>query len=272
MPRLMHRSMRLGGTPVIAVSAIAALTALTWTGIAALRPSRSAPLAKSSALHAAPLALRQSRLDPEPLDSQELAVTLTRLGLDAPSLAAAGLTGPQTSALVGRVRAYLGDHIQDLRDADSDWAAKRQEVDRLERLIRGGMATHDDKLAYAAAQTALSQSTSARQSVLAAIQSAAGEQVASGPLTTLATMQVNRASWDVPTRFLAGTHDEPGWVALRDALANDRISAAMGTDPDPTEHQLLLNAEADSAVAAANTNLNSNQALVVAAWNTAVFQ
>jgi hypothetical protein len=215
---------------------------------------------------------RIKRPDPLPPTAQELAVTLDRLGLDAASLTAAGLSPSETTSLVGRVSTDLQSRMQSIRDADREWGAERAEVDRLERLVRSGLSTEQDRAALATANTNLATAAATRQGhfdavVTAAIDGLSGEQAAA-----LGTMRTNHAQWDLPTQFLAGSHQEPGWVSLRDALANDRISTAQNTDPDPASHQVIVSALADPNVSAAASNLTSNLADVTAAWNAAVFQ
>lgn len=250
--------------PAIAIAGAAALGALTYSGIASLAP----------AVAPAPAAPRVSLLpaEIEPLTDQELAAALTRLRLDAQSLAATGFSEAQTTALVGRVRTHLTEHIQELRDADSSWAQKRRERDRLEGKIRSGTQAQGDIERLATARAELASATLARQEVLDAILSAAGSQVGGPALATLSTLRANAASWDVPVQYLAATRTEPEWMALRGALAHDRISTKLGEEPDPAVRQLLLGVQSEPAIAAATSNLSSNLPLVTAAWNSAVFR
>lgn len=252
------------GLPVIALTGAAALAALTYAGIASM-PSPAAPLRPSPLVSPLPA-------EPEPLKDQELAIALSRLGLEAHALAAAGLSDSQTTALVGRVRAHLSEHIQDLRDADQNWASKRAEVDRLERKIRSGKSAPGDLALLSTARTELAAAATQRQEVLDAVSSAAGVNLGSSPLVTLGTIKTNRATWDLPVQYLTQSRELGDWVALRDALANDRISTARGEEPDPQAHQLLLGVQAQPEVASAASNLQSNLALVSSAWNAAVYR
>src|SRR4051812_42871119 len=84
---------------------LVALGGLTWAGARALSPSPSATSNWRSALKST------VRRDPDPLTNNELAVALTRLGLAAEPLAAAGCSPQEITALVGRVREHLGTAI-----------------------------------------------------------------------------------------------------------------------------------------------------------------
>jgi hypothetical protein len=242
---------------------MAALAVFTWAGAEAFRSSA----ATSTVTSATGLAKKKpARRDPAPLTNQELAVALTRLGFDASPLTAAGCTDEEISSLVGKARTYLSAHIQDLRDADQNWGTRRGERDRLLRLVQGGK--RENAQAYAAAQTAFSAADSARQGVFSAISTATLDGLNEGKTAVLQTIHSN-GMWDMPTQFLAAGREEPEWVHLRNALANQRISIAHNVDPDAGE-QAFIASQSEGAVATAIANL-ANLAERTAAWNAAVF-
>ncbi|MEX2217665.1 MAG: hypothetical protein WD749_02805 [Phycisphaerales bacterium] len=203
----------------------------------------------------------------DPLSNQELGIALTRVGLAAEQLAAAGCTTQEVTALVGDARDHLGTNIQALRDAEQAWASAKAEVDRLTKLVRGGK--HDQLNALTAARTAFTAADEERQGLLDNFYNASAGDLQEGKLTVLQTLKDHRM-WDMPKQYLAAGRTEPEWVQLRDALANHRIAEARNEEPDPGAHTFLLSVQAEPAVSAAATNLLQLPA-VTGAWNAAVY-
>ena len=85
----------------------------------------------------------------------------------------------------------------------------------------------------------------------------------------LGTLDANK-NWDKPVQYHAVNRGEPDWVALRDALANDRVSTRLGTEPNAAAHQLLATANANSAVATGSFNITNNLSALRPAWEQAV--
>ena len=78
------------------------------------------------------------------------------------------------------------------------------------------------------------------------------------------------SSWELPTEYLAENRTEAEWVALRDALAVERINANHG-EPFPSSVQSYLSTiRAGSKVSTAKVNLDTYLASVQTAWNAAV--
>ncbi len=208
----------------------------------------------------------------EPLSELELAVTLTRVGLDAGPLVAAGLTTPKVQAVVAAARGHLEGSIQGLRDADEDYAAAKNSVDHLERVVRSGLATQQQKEAYTTAKTQLASAAAERQAALDTVFAEAAEGLTVGQLAVVNAIKSGRAGgWSLPTQYLAVGRDEKDWVALRDALANQDIAARLGQSPNPAAQQLILTENAAPAVASAKTNLDANLTTLTATWNQSVY-
>src|SRR5262245_52337918 len=92
---------------------------------------------------------------------------------------------------------------------------------------------------------------------------------ATGPNTPCLGM-LPTSSRPPETWSLTVERSESQWVDLREALANERISAADGVDPDANAHALLTQLRADPTVNAAASNLNANLIAVSASFNTAI--
>lgn len=88
---------------------------------------------------------------------------------------------------------------------------------------------------------------------------------------TLSTIRANR-HWGQPLEFLTITLTEPQRVELRECLANERISAENGEEPDQDAQAILAAYRANPAVSLADANLQANLSAVSNAWNQAVNQ
>jgi hypothetical protein len=241
-------------------AALPALAAALALGAAVVAAFTLAPSAKRPAVSSVRLV--------DPLTTFEVATTLSAAGLDAQSLAAAGLSGPEATSLLSRARSHLQEHIQTLRDADSARAASQASYDALRRRVESGLASEADLSNLATAASALGSAQASRQSALDALSSDATSQLDPAKVIRLATLRGNHG-WEVPIQYRAANRSQPDWVALRDALANDRIAARRGEDPDPAAHQLLLDAQANANVSAAASSLQ-NLPDLQAAWNQGV--
>ena len=251
---------RTGAALQLASGAVAA-SALVWFGVA----YNTAPTAPSPS---APPASGSLRPEFDPLTSLELGDALLSAGLGAPALTAAGLSEGQVTALVGRARSHLEGHIQELRDAEQSITSAQTTYDALRRRIESGFGSQGDVSNFVAATAALNEARASRQTIVDGLITASVAGLSSEVTSTLATLRGNK-SWELPTQYGVVNHGETDWMALRDAIANDTISARRGEDPDPDAHAYLLQAQADPAVSAAASNLQ-NLAPLNLAWNQAV--
>jgi hypothetical protein len=199
----------------------------------------------------------------------ELGTHLYRVGLGPEPLAAAGVNAAQTRALVEAARLYLIDHQVDLNLADAAFASAKREHSRLERLVRSGTGTDDDVTALAQARVLLANARAQRAAELGALLDAATAGLSGQRRAALDSFSAN-APWKQPIEFLAVDRDQQDWVALREALANERIAAKRQEAPDAGAQALLQQLRADPAVSAARANLDANLLAVTAAWELAV--
>jgi len=197
--------------------------------------------------------------------SSELATTMIRAGLDPAALAGAGLSSNETESVVQAVLSWMVDQHLQLTSADQAFAAARREHDRLLRRVRSGRATEQEISEFQQARATLATVRTQRQNVLNAIFESATASMNGAQRFTLTRIRLNR-SWKQPTEFLTVDRTQEEWVALRDALANERISAENGEDPDPDAQALLAQLRSNPAVSAAKANLDANLALITATW------
>lgn len=227
--------------------------------------------AVAMAAHSAiPRRMRQP--EPAPLTQRELEGILRANQISPEALTAAGLSAQQTTALIGRAHDALVSGIQNFRDAHQAHSSARRAHDRLERTVRAGLGGENAGADMSAAAALLAQSVGAENARLGAVRDAAlGDELPGDVLPVLDAIQASKA-WTVPIEYRArgGQISEAHWVALRDALANQRIRQAEG-ESTSQEHQLVLDEwHADPAVSAARTRLQGSLTEVKAAWDQAL--
>lgn len=208
---------------------------------------------------------------PPQVHAANLEVATIRAGLDAKALAAAGMSAPGVSPLVSAVNTYLLAHPADLSSADEAYGNARREVDRLQRLIQSGQGTQEDVTAYQTQKAALTAATSQRAAALNAIFEAGTAGLTQGQRLALTKIRSNR-NWEVAIEFLPVERSGADWVRVREALANERISAGDGVVLDPAVASQLAIWRADPAVASATTSLGTNLPAVTSAWNAAMHE
>lgn len=199
----------------------------------------------------------------------DFAVTMIRAGLDADALAAVGVSANGVVNVLQPAADAINNAPSALSTADAAFAAARVESDRLQRLIQSGRGSSEDVTSYQTQSAVLATATSQRQSVLDGYFTAAIAGLSSDQRTQITRLRANR-SWNLPLEFLVVNREQAEWVAVRDALANERISAKLGESPDESAQASLTTWRAVSAVSTAKSNLDANRATVRAAWNTAV--
>lgn len=205
---------------------------------------------------------------PEP-PAVDALVPLIRCGLDAQALAAAGVSANQATVIAQNAKAAMQAAPTALSAADVAFASAQAAADTLQRKIQSGRASSEEVASYASIAAAAATKKSDREAVIAALLSAGTTGLDAGTIAKLQTIRTNRAAWDLPIEFLVVNRSQADWVKLRDALANERISAKFEEPADQALAAQLATWRADQTVAAAKTGLNSNLSLVDAALTAA---
>ncbi len=242
----MARALGKARYPLILILVIATVTLFIWTATTQRARARavSALLAPTAA---------------------ELEVALLRADLGPEALTAAGLSGSNATTAVGDLRRYMTDNPGVLDSADGSYASAKQSDDQLKRLIQSGQATNDDLTAYTTAKSDLASAQTQRSGVLDDFFTAGADSLSQAQKDTLTAIRGN-SDWDRPTEFLVLSHTDADWVELRDCLANERIAADQGEDPDAGAQTILTGYRDDSAVSTAKANLDANLAVLTSAW------
>ncbi|MEE8153796.1 MAG: hypothetical protein V3T53_02425 [Phycisphaerales bacterium] len=201
--------------------------------------------------------------------ASELSVALIRAGTSPEALAAAGLSAGGATMVVSNLRNFMIANPAALDVADTAFASAKQSVDELKRLIQSGQGAAEDVTAYNTAKTQLSLAKAQRQNVLDDFFTAATASLGQAQKDTLTAVRGN-SDWDRPTEFLVLNHTDADWVELRECLANERIAADQGEEPDPDAQTTLSDYRSATPVAAAKANLDANLAVIAAAWDQAI--
>lgn len=195
-------------------------------------------------------------------------VALRHAGLDAQTLAAAGLSSAAATTLGQAAAQHLASNYPALRAAEAACATARRESDRLLRLIQAGKATSAEVAAHATAKTALTNAEGTRDAALTALFQAATAGLTQQQRALLSTIRANAANREVPVPYRTLTRTKQEWLQLRDDLASERISLKQGTELFAPGQARLAAVRANATFASANTALATNLAAVTTAMNT----
>jgi hypothetical protein len=198
----------------------------------------------------------------------EVRAALLRAGLGADALAAAGLSAQEANALVDAFSSAMALQPGALEQADSDYAAARVAKDQLQRKVRSGLASSEEVDALAKTKISLASAEATRQHVLDGWFKQATAKLAEAKVARLIQIQAN-ADWKLPVAFMIRARDQAEWVAIRKALANERICAEYDQDPNPQMQSALATWRAEAPVAAAKSAYDANLAGVQVAWDAA---
>lgn len=206
--------------------------------------------------------------EPPPLDP-ELATALYRVGLQPENLAAAGVSATLADDVVAGVKVWLAQNPAGLPQTDERYFQAVTSRDALVRKVRSGLASTQEIVEGQDASGEFDAAEGARKQVLEALFTAGTVVLSTDQVAALSRIRVNQAAWNVPLQYLVVDRTQEEWVHVRAALANERISAKDGEDPDAEDQSYLAEVRADSAVAAAKTSLDTNLGAVKSAWEAA---
>jgi hypothetical protein len=233
------------GAPIVYTSC-----ARTNTALASLSPATPSIAAPSST---------------EVLDAMYLA------GLDPKALCAVGVSAQSIAAFVAEFRDDYLLHGSELTQAEAAIATAQVSSDALRRKIQSGKGSPEDVTNYQTAMASLTAAEAARTTALAACRAGAEATLSQAQRDQLARIRSNK-SWELPMEFLLVDRTEAQWVALRDALANEKIAPRYGQQTAPEHASVLSSARSNADVAQAKTRLDSNLAATQSAFNAALVE
>lgn len=215
---------------------------------------------------------------PSPLQGQlpqnsaaELEGAMLLAGLDPRALTAVGVAAQSMSAFVDAVRDAFAVHGADLTQAEARISAARVSSDALRRKIQGGKGEPEDVTAYQSALAELALAETAKTTALAACRAPAEATLSQAQRGQLARIRANK-HWELPSEFLLVDRSEVQWVALRDALANEKIAPRYGDEVAPQHATVLASARANPDVALAKTRLDTVLTATQAAMHAALIE
>lgn len=206
---------------------------------------------------------------PPPPVITELGKTLSRAGLGAEALCAAGVSDSEVATVCADAEAAINAEPQTLEQLDQAYVTAKQDYDELRRKVRSGLASSQEVSECQSARTAYETAEADREAFLDVVFNGGVESLTSAEQSTLSKVRDNR-SWRLATQYLVVDRTEPDWVALMDALAAKTIAENDEEAVPPQSQSLLSEEDSDPAVSAAKVNLDTYMAGVQTAWNTAV--
>jgi len=252
MSRRLHNGLIL----LKALGVVIAAGALVWLGTWPLRSWTASRF----------LVVPASRITPT---AAQVDVALRRAGLNPDALAACGVSVNETTAIVTAVRSALTTDPDLVEGPEETLGQEQKECDALLRLVRSGLASEQDINDCQTARTDADEARATRDGVLDDLFTdlIAGLDV---DVRNRLTSVRGNAGWDLPVVYKVVTRNEADWVHLRAALANERIAAKYGEDPDEAEQDFLSDVRSDAAVALAMTTHEAAIDDVTDAWNNAL--
>ncbi len=208
-------------------------------------------------------AKQKIRLDPE------LATALYRVGLQPERLAATGVEAAVTDDVVLNVKSWIAEHPTSLREADDALFEATKARDALIRKVQSGLASRDEVAACQVAKADYDRVAAERAAKLKGVFDAGTRSLAKDQVDLVSRVHTNEAAWNVPLEYLVVDRTQEEWVHLRAALANEKISAKYGEDPDADDQAHLAEVRANQSVATARVNLETKLGEITAVWEAA---
>ena len=201
--------------------------------------------------------------------ADSLSDTMMRVGLDADSIAAAGVQATEVADIATNVQGYLDANPTELSGADAAFLSAQQDVSALSKLVHGGQGTAQDAIDLTTAQAALDTAETDRDAAIDALFDAGVVDLTAAQSTALSNIRANK-HWGLPIEFAAKNRSDQDWLSLAEALTDERVSAREEIPASPACVALLLSERSDSAVSAAKTAYDTNLSAVQTSWATAV--
>ena len=195
------------------------------------------------------------------VQQRRVLAALSQAGVDAESLAAAGASPAEATAVGAAVADTIDTLVPTLETANAAVLALDQRADALERLLIAGQITVQQTAELTAARTQLATARAARTAAVDAIWDVAAEELAQATQVRLAHLAGNcEQRLPMNLRALDCTPGEFG--ALENAHTSVRVANQLEIDPDPAAVSMLADAQAEPAASAAAGWMASNLATI----------
>ncbi len=167
--------------------------------------------------------------------------------------AAIGLSIEESTSLATRAREHLTQNAQTLQQAVEADSLVKREVQTLEAAVRRGEGEAQQLLAEARDRAMSAERT--KNEAVAGLFVAATRGLDDARMNMLRTM-LSQKSLGLPTQYLTTQREQGDAVALRDALADQRIARREGREPS-AEPIALIERATDDRARAADANLQN---------------
>lgn len=194
---------------------------------------------------------------------------LRRLELTPTTFAAVGASTAETTEAVDDMSSWLDSNVGEIAAADAAVASTKQAWSAMRAKIRSGQASQQEIDSLASLESAKNAAESARSGLFSSAVAATLADLSEDQRALAANVREN-CHWRLPTHFLVTDRSEADWVALRDALDQQRIAAKYGEETSSAALAVISAALVDEDVAAAKVSLDSSLGSIQTAWNDAV--
>lgn len=202
------------------------------------------------------------------LTAVEVRKWLVRAGLDPRALVVAGVPAGHVGNLVGGAVDYIAQNSLVMEQVDAAASLARNDVGRLEELVRSGQASPQEVQNLSARRAAHTEATAQLNTHVAGVFTSATGGLTPDARDALTTIKRNRDR-GVPIEFTLSDRPKAAWVDLRDVLST-RGQAQRANRPVPARAaQTIANATSVASTAAA-ARLTAALPALQSAWNQAV--
>jgi len=207
----------------------------------------------------------------QPLDPARLALALQSAGVGPEALASAGCSASHATTAITQLREEIVTLDSQLETSRLALQQASNERAQLASIVRSGTSTSQQRAALVAAKAAEQAAGADLASAIAAVFDSATDGMPGNLVQGLDRIRSNTAH-ELPAWHLTTVREDRDWLAIRRAVASERIHQRLGEPVPPEVQAILLAASADPNVAAAKVSFETNGPDVAAAWNDAVWQ
>ncbi|MCA9281062.1 MAG: hypothetical protein H6812_10575 [Phycisphaeraceae bacterium] len=202
--------------------------------------------------------------------ANDVEMLMARIGATPETLAAAGLTAAEATAVVENTQAFLAGSAAALSTADDTLAQARSRYESLRRKARSGLADQGELNDLASAQQALFTARGALAGILDEAKEAAFAGLNDQQKGVLQSVENAAAQSSLGVALCAADRSESEWHEVRRAAGAIRAANYSGEEPDAEAVAALDHANSHAATVAARANIEVRLIGVTAAVATAL--
>ena len=203
--------------------------------------------------------------------TESLAVdALWRSGLTPDALASAGLTTGQAATVVTAMAEAISGAPSILDSIDFEVGTARAIAEPLGSRVAAGIASETEKAAWQSAKQAFATADAARESLLASLRESATASLSVAERAAVQSIRDTSEVWrSIPAPYRVVARSEADFLALREALAQERIALKTGQAIPVAAAERLAAVRSEPAIAIALAGWQSNALAIELAWKSA---